>query len=303
MKLLLEYIIFPGFFFSATCGLLAGWVDRKVSARLQWRVGPPWHQNFTDIIKLCGKEIIIPQGAGPVFLLAPYFALLSAVLASTILGLAVISPLGGFTGDLIVILYLLTMPAIAVLMGAGASANPMASLGASREMKSILAYELPFLLSVITVIIKNAGSIQLGNILNNQVNYASLIFSYSGILAFLAAIFCIQAKLCLGPFDASEAEQEIMSGVFIEYSGLPLAVFKLARAIMFYTMPLLLIVLFWGKDLSAPALIGKYTVILVIMILVKNTNPRLRIDQLMRFFWGPVTLLALVSAGLAVFGY
>lgn len=302
MKPLLQYIVFPGFFFSAVVGLLAGWVDRKVSARLQWRVGPPWHQNFTDIIKLCGKEIIVPEGSSLAFLLSPCAALLSAVLAATILGLAVISPLESFSGDLIVVLYLLVMPAVAILIGASASRNPFASIGASREMKLVMAYELPFLLSVIAVIIKCAGNIQLGYILNSQVNSASVICSYSGALAFLAAVFCMQAKLCLVPFDASEAEQELMAGVFIEYSGLPLAIFKLARAVLLYTMPLFLIMLFWAKDLSILALAGKYVVLLVIIILIKNTNPRLRIDQSMRFFWGPVTLLSVIAVILALLG-
>ena len=93
-----------------------------------------------------------------------------------------------------------------------------------------------------------------------------------------------------------------MAGALIEYSGLPLAIFKLTKAIMLYTMPLLLIVLFLGRDISPLFIIGKYILILVIIILIKNTNPRLRVDQAMKFFWGPVTLLAAMAVILAIFG-
>jgi len=302
LKPFFNYLIFPGFLFSACVGLMACWVDRKVTARLQWRVGPPWYQNFIDIVKLLGKETIVPEGAKLTFLLSPFLGLLSTILAASILGKSIILPLESFAGDLIVILYLLIIPAIAIIIGASSSRNPLASIGASREMKLVLAYELPFLLSVIVVIIKCGGCIQIGSILNHQINFGSHIASYSGILAFIVAIFCMQAKLGFVPFDMSEAEQEIMAGVLIEYSGLPLAVFKLTRAILLYTMPILVIILFLGKGLSALALIGKYTAILVIIILIKNTNPRLRIDQALRFFWGPVTLLAIVAVGLAIFG-
>ncbi len=302
MKALFNYLIFPGFLFSAVVGLLAGWVDRKVTARIQWRVGPPWYQNFVDIIKLLGKETIVPAGAKLTFLLSPYLGFLSAVLVATILGMNIRLPLDSFVGDLIVVIYLLIIPAISIIIGASSSGNPLASIGASREMKLVLGYELPFILSSIVVIIKSQGAIQIGQILNHQINFGSNIASWSGVLAFIVAIFCIQAKLGFVPFDMSEAEQEIMAGALIEYSGLPLAIFKLTKAILLYTLPLFLIVLFWAGNLNLLALIGKYIAILVIIILIKNTNPRLRIDQAIKFFWGPVTLLALIGVVLALLG-
>jgi len=302
IKTFFNYLVFPGFIFSAVIGLIAGWVDRKVSARLQWRVGPPWHQNFTDIIKLFGKEIIVPLNGRWTFLLAPYIGLLGLTLAATILGKAAGLSFGGFSGDLIVILYLLLMPAASLIIGASASGNPLASVGASREMKLVLAYELPLILSVIAVAIKAAGAIRLEQLILAQSASGSFIFSFSGALAFIAALIATQAKLGLAPFDVSEAEQEIMAGVLIEYSGLPLAVYKLNKAILLYTMPLFLILLFLGKDLNPLFMIGKFLIILVLFILIKNTNPRLRIDQAMRFLWGPVTLLAIAAIVLAALG-
>jgi NADH-quinone oxidoreductase subunit H len=304
MKLLFNYLVFPGFLFSACVGLIAGWVDRKVTARIQWRQGPPWYQNFTDIIKLLGKETIIPRDAARLtFLLSPFLGLLSSILVATILGMSILNPQKGFVGDLIVVLYLLIIPAIAIIAGASASKNPLASVGASREMKLVLGYELPFILSVIAVIIKSGASIRVGLILNHQINSGSNLAFLSGALAFLVAIICMQAKLGFVPFDMAEAEQEIMAGTCIEYSGLPLAVFKLTKAILLYTMPLLLIILFWGSNLTPLSLIGKYIALLVIIILIKNTNPRLRIDQALKFFWGPLTILAVIAVILATLGY
>ena len=112
----------------------------------------------------------------------------------------------------------------------------------------------------------------------------------------------MQAKLGFVPFDASEAEQEIMGGVLIEYSGLPLAIFKLNKAMLLYVMPVFLIALFLAKDLNPLLTTAKFVMLLVIAILIKNTNPRLRIDQALKFFWGPVTLTALAAVILAMKG-
>ncbi len=303
MKLLFNYLIFPGFLFSACVGLMACWLDRKVSARLQWRHGPPWHQSFTDIIKLLGKETIVPEGAKWTFLLAPYFGLLSLILAAMILGNSIIFPQASFTGDLIVIIYLLIIPAIALIVGASSSRNPLASVGASREMKLVLGYELPFILSVVTILIKSGGNIRLSEIISYQSFSGSFFYSFSGALALIVAIFCMQAKLGLAPFEVSEAEQEIMGGVLIEYSGLPLAVFKLTKAILLYATPLLLMVLFLGKDLSSGLAIAKFIMFLIIIILIKNTNPRLRIDQALRFFWGFAAPIAMIAVVLALLGW
>ena len=302
MTALLSYLIFPGLLFSAIAGLMACWVDRKVTARIQWRVGPPWHQNFTDLLKLSFKEIVLPRGAGAVFLLSPALGFLAAVLTATIVGNAFVAPGQAFVGDIIVVLYLLIIPAAALIIGASASGNPLAAVGASREMKLVMSYELPFILSIVAMVVRCGGELRLGEIITRQVNFGSNIVSWSGALAFIAAFLCVQAKLGLAPFDMSEAEQEIMGGVLIEYSGFPLAVFRLTRAILVYTLPLFLISLFWAGNTGVLVILGKYIVLLVLIILIKNTNPRLRIDQAMRFFWGPVALLAVASLVLALLG-
>ena len=145
-------------------------------------------------------------------------------------------------------------------------------------------------------------AIKIGEIINYQINNGANLWSPSGLIAFFVAIICMQAKLGLVPFDVSEAEQEIMSGVLIEYSGFLLAIFKLMKSMLLYVMPLFLISLFWAAKIGIYSLIGKYVLLLVIIILVRNTSPRVRIDQAMRFFWGPITLLAIISVILALLG-
>ena len=132
---ILKYLVFPGFVFSAAVGLLTTWVDRKVTARVQYRVGPPWYQPFADTVKLFGKEVIVPAGARWTgFLLMPVVGLAAATLASTILWLVNLNPATSFVGDTIVTLYIMTIPAIALIIGGSASGNPLGALGASREI-------------------------------------------------------------------------------------------------------------------------------------------------------------------------
>ena len=208
-------------------------------------------------------------------------------------------------GDLIVVLYLLTIPAIAVMVGGFASRNPLASLGASREMKLVLAYELPFILAIM-VPVAQSGSIKIGGLIGYQAQNGMFLGSISGLLAFLVAILCQQAKLTLVPFDIPEAETEIIAGPYMEYSGVPLAVYKLTRMMMLFVMPMFLVTVFWGGiDFSGWHILAgilKYVAILVIVILIRNTNPRLRIDQAVKFFWGPVFAISIIAMVLALLG-
>ena len=177
---LLLFLVFPGFLFSSAMGLLVCWVDRKITARLQWRKGPPWYQNFVDIMKLFYKETLIPDGASKwIFFAMPIISMVSATLISTILLVTNSSPGSGFIGDLIVVVYLLIIPSMALMLGGFASGNPLASLGGSREMKLMLAYELPFLLALFAVILKTGYAIKFGQIISWQGAHLPVIASVS----------------------------------------------------------------------------------------------------------------------------
>ncbi len=239
------------------------------------------------------------------FFAMPLVAMASATLVSTILLVANGMPNSGFIGDLIVVVYLLIIPSIALMLGGFASGNPLASLGGSREMKLILSYELPFLLALAVPILKADYAIQLGQIIIYQQSHTSVIASVSGAISFFVMLFCVQAKLGFIPFDMPEAETEITSGPYIEYSGKALAIFKITKAITLFVIPIFLITLYFGgiKFTLDGFLrnIFEYIIILVIMIVIKNTNPRVRIDQAVRFFWRIPTVLAITAIVLAYF--
>jgi NADH-quinone oxidoreductase subunit H len=306
-NLLFNYLVFPGFLFTAVVGLLATWVDRKVTARVHWRVGPPWYQPFADTAKLLGKEVVIPAEARKTgFLLMPVVGLAAATLASTILWMVNLYPRTSFIGDSIVVLYIMTIPAVSMIIGASASGNPLGIVGAAREMKLLFAYELPLVLAMLTTVYK-AGSFSFDKILGYQDAHGIMLGSVSGVIAFIVSIFCAQAKCTMLPFDIPEAETELAGGSHIEYSGAPLAVVRLNMAIMFFVVPVFIITMFWGGVSFAGwrilTTILKYVAIVVIMVLIKNTNPRVRIDQAVRFFWGPMLVLSVVALILAVLGY
>ncbi|MHC4295612.1 MAG: respiratory chain complex I subunit 1 family protein [Planctomycetota bacterium] len=289
-------------------GLVLRWVDRKVTAKVQWRVGPPVYQPLADIIKLMGKENLMPATArGTGFLLAPVVALAAGGVAAAILWRAVTHPDATFLGDLIVAIYLLTIPAVMTIWGASSSGNPHASVGAAREMKLLLSYELPMLLAVLVAVVHGGWTLQLGKLVAAQQSVGAVAASVSGLLAMIVAILCAQAKLGQIPFDVAEAECEIMSGVYVEYSGPSLACWLMTRAVLLALMPLLLIVLFWGGLYTGAwwgylTFAGKYVLLVALVTLIRNTNPRLRIDQTMKFFWYGLTPAAVLALVLAIVG-
>ena len=292
-------MIFPGFVFTVCLGLVASWIVRKVSALVQWRVGPPFFQPFYDVAKLMGKEVLIPEEAQQtVFKAAPVVGMAGVLLLSTMLWRITIDPTRLFVGDIIVAIYLMVLPSLALILGSSASASPHAAVGTSREMKLVMGYELSLVLAFIVVIIKSGGQLSLAAIAQQ-----TPVFSISGLLAFLAALLCVQAKLGFVPFDMAEAETEVASGALIEYSGALLAVWKVMQAMMLVALPLFLVMVFLGGFTGALwAGIAKYVLVLVLLILIKNTNPRVRIDQAMKFFWFYCGVVLVAAVILAIIG-
>lgn len=306
-KILLFFLIIPGFLYAAIIGLLASWYDRKLTARIQWRQGPPLYQPFADIFKLLGKETFLPETSSRmIFITAPIFGLASVILVSTMLWLMNVIRYWSFKGDIILIVLLLMIPSLALIIGGSISKNPLSALGVSREKRLLLAYEIPFIIAISAAVIRS-GSLTLANIIGYQSVHGTMIHSLSGAIAFLISIFVVQAQLGFVPFDTTEAEQEIESGPMLEYSGQLLAVFKLTKAMLLFVLPMLLITLYLGGlDIFSWANILwfmiKFIVILILLILIKNTNPRIRIDQAVRFFLVPLTILAVAALFLAMGG-
>ena len=297
-------------------GMFSSWVDRKVTARIQYRVGPPLLQPVFDIAKLLGKETLISERArGRGFLMAPLVGFSAAAVAAAILWFANVRPAHRFVGDLIVLIYILTIPAIAGIYGALASGSPHAAVGASREMKLLLAYELPLVMSALVPVVQVSqnpdfgATFSLGTIVQFQQQAGWVLSSLSGILAAVVALVCLQAKLTLVPFDVPEAETELMGGSVLEYSGPPLAVIRLTRVLLLAVAPVYFATLFLGGLADAGsgwgwlAFAGKYVVVLVLIVLIRNTNPRLRIDQTVRLFWYGLAPAAALAMVLATLGY
>lgn len=295
VMLLFNLIVFPGFLFTAIVGLFITWVDRKVTARIHWRVGPPWYQPYADFLKLLIKETMIPEGSSRImFLAGPLIGVVSMSILAVMLFRMNFNPGATFLGDLIVVVYLLAMPPLGIILGGSASKNPLAGVGASREMTQYFAYELPFLIAIAIVIIKANGSIRLGEVIMAQQSQGPFLYSVSGVIAGIVILLASQAKLSFVPFDIPEAEQEIMAGPYVEYSGVALALFKVTRAMMYLLMPLFLVTVLWGGFANWWAIL-KVLLIIVLIVLIKNTNPRLRIDQALKFFWIGLGLLSIIG--------
>jgi len=306
---LFYFLVFPGLLFAGVAGGFLSWFDRKITARVQFRKGPPLLQPFYDFTKLLlVKETILPKHGSPlIFLLAPVFSVFGATMAAVFILLPLFNITTGFRGDLLVIFYLLTIPSFSYIIGSLASGNPLAAVGGSREMKLILSYELTFLLVIAGVIMKCGQQFDLESIIRTQQAASPFIGSVSGVLLFIVAIFCVQAKLALVPFDMPEAEAEITEGIFIEYSGVPYALIKLTKYIMLFVLPSLLAALLLGgfrlDGINILWSILKVLGIVLLLTLIRNTNPRIKIKQAVKFFLIWMNLIAVIAIVLIAFGY
>ena len=306
---LFYFLVFPGLLFVAVTGAFLSWFDRKITARVQFRKGPPLLQPFYDFFKLLlVKETILPkQGSPMIFLLAPVFAVFGATMAGVFILLPLFNISTGFRGDMLVIFYLLTIPSFSYITGALASGNPLAAVGSSREMKLILGYELTFLLVIAGIIMKCGQKFDLYSIIQAQQAGSPFIGSVSGVLLFIVAVFCIQAKLALVPFDMPEAEAEITEGIFIEYSGSAYALIKLSKYIMLFVLPSFLVAMFMSgfrlDGIHILYAVLKVIIVVLLITLIRNTNPRIKIKQAISFFVIWMNLIAVIALVLIAFGY
>ncbi len=287
---LFYFFVYPGMLFAGVVGGIFAWADRKVTARVQFRKGPPLLQPFYDFLKLLlVKETILPKkGSAVFFLLAPVFSLFGATAAAVVILLPALGITSGFHGDIIVLFYLLVIPSLMFIAGALASGNPLSAVGASREIKLVLSYELTFLLVIAGVILKANNSISLDTIMQIQQSQGAFIGSVSGVLMFIALLFTLQAKVGFVPFDLAEAETEIAEGAFMEYSGSAYAIIKYTKYILLFILPVFAAEVFFGglqfTGIEILWSILKVLAVLVLLVLIRNTNPRVKIGQAMRFF-------------------
>ena len=308
-------LIFPGFLFCFLAGMLLCGIDRKLVAKMQKRVGPPILQPFYDFFKLCGKETIIPASAAKTtFLMAPLVGLAALVVIQLFIPVFSFSAFSGMA-DVIVILYLLLIPAMSIILGGAASGSPYAGVGLSREMVTIISCELPLVL-VLLAVAKTVGSamgtglcFSLSDIAAYQAMNGSLITKLSMIPAAVAMLLIIPGETGNHPFDAAEAETEICEGLLAEYGGAPLGVCKLSHATKMLTLTSLFVaLLLGGLGTGIVALDGIILFLLCVVLtavsisFVHAITARLKIEQIFKFYWTLVTGLALISLVLAWYG-
>ena len=308
-------LVFPGALFCVVIGILLAGIDRKLVARMQNRVGPPLLQPLYDVLKCWGKETIVPRHARRgLFLYAPLVGF--AALITTALFIPVMSYTAYSTGgDLVVILYLLTLTSVTMMVGAAASGSPFAGVGLSREMVAMISYELPLVL-VLLAVGKVAGegsalgcTFSLQTIMDWQAANGPILFHWSMIPAAIAMLLVIPCEIGAHPFDVAEAETEICEGMLAEYSGRPLAVFKLSHCVKMYVMTALFCAMFLGGlstgivALDVVIVIALCTVVTFVSMTVPHAVcARLKVEQVFKFYWTVVAGLAAISAILVWFG-
>jgi formate hydrogenlyase subunit 4 len=278
-------------------------VLRKVTARIQSRQGPPLWQPYFDLLKLLDKEDIESGESPPMQRFAAYLSLATVLTLAGLVPMGLGVPLNG-AGDVILLVYLLTLSGVCTLLAGLAAGSPYALVGISREMMSMMALEPLFAIAVVVGAI-HAHSFRLDAVLNGSV-YAGGGLPWSGLIMAAVILLSFQAFVQRVPFDIAEAETELMEGPLMEYSGPKLALFKWAQMAKLIIYGSLFVALFapWGSGLpwgwSWLLFWAKLSGLVLLVTVVAATHARYRIDQALRYF---ACLLAVAFAALVLAGY
>ncbi len=308
--------------FAIPFGLLTKGIDRKLAAHMQWRVGPPIWQPFWDVKKLFQKETIVPDDAiSWLYNAAPILCLASTVIILLYIPLGPFPPVLNGHGDVILILYLLTIPSLAMVAGGFASSSPFASVGAQREMVLMMSYEFPLAATVIALAWKISSLFPHEAVFSLTTFVKHPVWNIMGPFGIIGAIILLIVLLLVTtgeitkvPFDIAEAETEIAEGVFVEYSGRNLGLFYLADAVKTVVMSALIVAIFFPYNLSPllmpyismPSwgwaivdflffLLKLEIVIFFCMTFIRVSVARFRVDQVVKVYWGYLTLASLIA--------
>lgn len=290
---IISLLFFPGGLFVILGGLLYEYIDRKLVARFQNRIGPRFFQPLADFIKLLAKEEVIPHGVNPaLFQALPVVALAAALTASLYIPMAGFQPAYHFRGSLIVTLYLLSVLTICTGLAGANVADRFSIIGATRTMTQLFSYEAPFLLALLGPAIA-AGSWDITTIHGYTLSHPWLLITQP--IGFIVALIGLMGKLELPPFDAPEAETEIVSGALTEYSGRGYALFRLGRNVELI-IGLTMVAAFYMGGLANPLIFLVKTLgLLVVIAGLQSLFARLRIDQTVGLWWRAGALLVLVQ--------
>jgi NADH-quinone oxidoreductase subunit H len=308
-RALLALLVFPGLLYAAPMAWLMLWIERKLLARMQGRIGPPFYQPFFDYIKLMAKRPLPRPGFDGLLLTGLPLLAVGAALGALAL-LPVLPGAGGFAGDLVLLVALLEVPPLCAVLIGFASRSVFGQVGATREAVIGLAYNLPFLAALVALA-SAAGSLRLSDLAAWSPGQAGPALAGAVRLpALLALILCLPVKLRLNPFSLSNAEQEIYAGPATELDGPRLAVWELAHGLEWVALTGLIASLglppgggFWPARVAGFA--GLSLLLVVLLTAVAAGTARLKIHQAARFYWRwglGLALLSLVIAALPVWG-
>jgi len=297
---LILMLIFPGGLFLMNIGLLYEWADRKLVARFQSRVGPRWFQPIADTIKLLAKEEIIPHGVHKImFLGLPIIALTGALTAALYVPLFGFKAPFSFEGDLVVVLYLLSMMTLCIGLAGANTLSRFTIIGATRALTQMFSYEAPFLLALLGPAIA-AGTWNIGQI--NSFASSTIWLILAQPIGFIVALVGLMGKLELPPFDAPEAETEIVAGALTEYSGRGLALFRIGKNVEL-VVGLTLVVIFYLGGIGNPLeFVLKSAILFLVVTALQSMFARLRIDQTVGLWWRLGALMALLQLLAIIFG-
>jgi NADH-quinone oxidoreductase subunit H len=315
-------------FFGIFPGIVAYmvWLERKVAARFQDRIGPNrvgplgLLQPIADAIKLITKEDIVPRSADQVVhLIAPVLVIISAFLVMAVIPFAInLAPVNLPSG----VVYLVAVSSISplgIFLAGWSSRNKYSLLGAMRAVAQLVSYEIPQVLSMVPIVLWT-GSLSLVAVFRRQEDFGWFIMSPPGLLAFVILLIASIAEVNRTPFDLPEAESEIIAGYNTEYSSMRFGLFFLAEYLSIFAVSCLATVLFLGGGLPLPfasfpadlvgstgfsivlvdaillsVFMGKVLFFIFLMFWVRVTLPRMRVDRLMNFAWKYLVPLSIVN--------
>ena len=289
---ILALLIFPGGLFVLALGMYYEWIDRKLIARFQNRVGPRWFQPLADNVKLLAKEEVVPHGVNAtLFVALPVVALAGALTATLYVPMAGLNPVASFQGDLVVTIYMLSLLTLCTGLAGANTLNRFSLIGATRTLTQLFSYEAPFLLALLGPAII-VGSWEIADIRDYAREHTWFLVTQP--VGFFVALVGLMGKLELPPFDAPEAETEIVAGALTEYSGRGLALFHLGKGVEL-VIGLTLVATFYLGGIANPLdFIVKTLVLLGGLAAVQALLTRLRIDQTVGLWWryGAILVLA-----------
>ncbi len=255
IALLTAIVLIP---FAIFLALVYKGIDRKLAARLQSRVGPPIRQPFRDVSKFMMKETVTPDDAVPwIFHSMPLIALVGSLILLLYIPLGPFQPIMGEYGDLILVIYLLAIPSLAMSVGGFSSGSPVATIGAQREMVLLMSYEFPLAVIALSLAWIMYSDFPASNAFAMAMYIQHPVWDGVGTLGIFGLILLlssflviIPSELSKLPFDIPEAETELGGGVFVEYSGRDMGMFYLSDAVKGFVMASLLIALFIPYNIS-----------------------------------------------------